>query len=330
MRFTDIALCSRELLTFRPAIFTPRFRCSLVTMNDYHADGSSLGPILDFIREARFARGFVCPRCNSRRVQRWGHFSGRQRYRCRGCRRTFSDLTGTPAAYIKKLGLWDGYGLCLAGSYSVRESARLLRIDPTTAFRWRHRRLTPLQDKTAEQLHSWIELETTRFAYSEKGSRNLRRPARRRGKGFGEPPFHAVVVLAACDRAGHAIASKCGSRLTGVHLRQTLAGNVAKRSIVCAASGPFSPAATFARHLGGAYYNTHPRARTPGAIQLLVHTRNAAAFCERLKAWIARFRGVATRYLDNYLAWHVVLDRTHRQSIGAETLRWPLAGKRGR
>jgi transposase-like protein len=299
-------------------------------MNDDHADGSSPGRMLDFIREARFARGFVCPRCNSRRVQRWGHFSGRQRYRCKGCRRTFSDLTGTPAAYIKKLGLWDQYSLCLTASYSVRKSARLLRIDPTTAFRWRHRRLRPLQYKTPEQLHSWIELDTTRFAYSEKGNRKLRRPPRRRGTAFGELPFQPVVVLAACDRAGHAIASKCGSRLTGVHLRQTLAGNVAKGSIVCAASGPFSPAATFARHLRGAYYNTQPRACTAGAIQLLTHTRNAAEFCERLKAWIARFRGVATKYLDNYLAWHVVLDRTHRQTIGAETLRWPLAVKRGK
>jgi transposase-like protein len=299
-------------------------------MNDYHADASSLGRILDFIREARFARGFVCPRCNSRRVQRWGHFAGRQRYRCKGCRRTFSDLTGTPAAYIKKLGLWDQYGLCLTASYSVRESARLLRIDPTTAFRWRHRRLRSLTYKAPEQLHSWIELDTTRFAYSEKGSRKLRRPARHRATAFGEPQFQPVVVLAACDRAGHAIASKCRNRLTGIHLRQTLAGNVAKRAIVCATTGPLSPAATLARQLRGAYYSTHPRARPAGAIQLLIHTRTAAKFCERLQAWIARFRGVATRYLDNYLVWHVVLDRAHRQSIGAETLRWPLPVERGK
>jgi hypothetical protein len=64
-----------------------------------------LALLLERVRSARFSRGPACPRCRGRWIQRWGQFAGRQRYRCRGCRRTFSDLTGTPAAYVKKLGL---------------------------------------------------------------------------------------------------------------------------------------------------------------------------------------------------------------------------------
>jgi hypothetical protein len=38
-----------------------------------------------------------------------------------------------------------------------------------------------------------------------------------------------------------------------------------------------------------------------------------------------RFRGVATRYLPNYLAWHCCLDRDWRESLLALLMRWPLA-----
>jgi hypothetical protein len=44
----------------------------------------------------------------------------------------------------------------------------------------------------------------------------------------------------------------------------------------------------------------------------------------RLKQWLARFRGVATRYLANYLIWHTCVDRAYRHGVGAVMLRWPI------
>jgi hypothetical protein len=41
----------------------------------------------------------------------------------------------------------------------------------------------------------------------------------------------------------------------------------------------------------------------------LFHIQNVNAFHSRLKKWIRRFNGVSTKYLDNYLAWHLFLDR---------------------
>ena len=39
------------------------------------------------------------------------------------------------------------------------------------------------------------------------------------------------------------------------------------------------------------------------------------AYGARLKDWMQRFHGVATRYLSNYLLWHRVVDRRWRQSL---------------
>jgi len=52
------------------------------------------------------------------------------------------------------------------------------------------------------------------------------------------------------------------------------------------------------------------------------HIQNANARHSRLKAWIAGFRGVATRYLPNYLAWHHVVDQRQQPLVDhAEWLR---------
>jgi hypothetical protein len=39
------------------------------------------------------------------------------------------------------------------------------------------------------------------------------------------------------------------------------------------------------------------------------HIQNVNAYDSRLKQWMQRFQGVATRYLDNYLGWRRLLER---------------------
>jgi len=39
------------------------------------------------------------------------------------------------------------------------------------------------------------------------------------------------------------------------------------------------------------------------------HIQNVNAYHSRLKTWVRKFNGVATRYLENYLAWFRILDK---------------------
>jgi hypothetical protein len=41
------------------------------------------------------------------------------------------------------------------------------------------------------------------------------------------------------------------------------------------------------------------------------HVQNVNAYDSRLKEWMRRFHGVATRYLGNYLGWRRLIER-HR------------------
>ena len=67
---------------------------------------------------------------------------------------------------------------------------------------------------------------------------------------------------------------------------------------------------SFASRHGIAHEAIHSRAGErlrqagPGAI----HIQNVNAYHARLKGWLMRFRGVASRYLSNYLGWRWALD----------------------
>ena len=47
------------------------------------------------------------------------------------------------------------------------------------------------------------------------------------------------------------------------------------------------------------------------------HVQNVNAYHSRLKTWVRKFNGVATRYLENYLGWFRTLDRESPNSLKA-------------
>lgn len=246
-------------------------------------------------RRLRFGERPSCPRCGADRVHRWGSFSGRKRYRCVACRRTFSDFTGTPLAYIKKLPAWSPYCLCMREGLSIRAVAHLVGISPATAFRWRHR-ILPAQDLgDAHVMGRIVTIGETWFQQSEKGSRTMDRPARRR-RIWHRSDATPVWVLVARDDAARVATAAVGLRRPDPD------------DIIAAVGHRLSPEAELLSRYG--WYGAPARA----ADRLEVPHRDAGltapevvavkSYAVRLRRWMRRFRGVATRYLASYLAWH--------------------------
>lgn len=287
-------------------------------------DSTPLHSLIAGIRDARFSRGVRCPRCGHSRVHRWGSFSCRQRYRCLGCSRTFSDLTATPAAYTKKLDRWPTYGQCIHAAVPVRAAAAFVGIHPSTAFRWRHAILDSMRAQDTETVGGWTELATMWFAYSEKGRRNVSRNGGVRSPADSARPTVHVVV--ACDRSARvtsAITAVSGARMfDGGELLPAFVDRVETGVTIAARQRPVGPASRLARAVDGTFHATGARIRTVDT--LLVHVSNALAYRKRFRDWHKRFRGVATRYLSNYLVWHRLLDRTYRCDLSISALRWPI------
>lgn len=81
----------------------------------------------EMLRRVRWPEGIACPFCGARRVTTHSKSAKapRRRYLCLGCRRTFSDLSGTPLARTNlPLGSWF---FCLRLMGQGRSTADLAR-----------------------------------------------------------------------------------------------------------------------------------------------------------------------------------------------------------
>ena len=215
-----------------------------------------------------------CPHCAREGAVSRGMARGLRRYQCKGCGRTFNALSGTPLSGLHHKERWLSFGASLAKGETVKASAARCDVAVSTAFRWRHRFLAAARSDS-EVLKGIVEADETCVLESRKGARGLGRKARRRGgkakkRGLSR---EQVPVLMAADRSGTTVSA------------------VLPR-VDAAALGVSHEALN--RSMGQ---------RVRGDL----HVQTVNSRHSRLKDFLRPRRGIATRYLDNYLSWfHLV------------------------
>ena len=66
--------------------------------------------IRDNVKESRFSKGYECPKCQYKDVNKNGKSNGRQRYICKRCRTSFDEFTMSPFSNTKlSLDKWLKY-----------------------------------------------------------------------------------------------------------------------------------------------------------------------------------------------------------------------------
>ena len=259
------------------------------------------------IIEARFGEGPFCPYCKSRDIQPWGRTRELKRWRCReaACRHTFTALTGTPLAGLHKRHMWLAYADALVRQETVRRAGEICEIDTTTSFRWRHRFLQAPCAAKPMMLRDIVEADETFFLESFKGAPELPRKARKRG-GKAEKrglSVEQIPVLIVRDRHGSTTDSRLPD-LSDKSVADVLGPIVKKESVlVTDAAERFRRFADKADILHVSL-NASAGERTWG----VYHIQNVNAYASRLKGWMLPFRGVATKYLPNYLGWRRMVD----------------------
>lgn len=273
--------------------------------------------------ESRVSEKPVCPHCKHEKVSRWGFANGLQRYRCGACQATFNALTDTPLAGLRYKAKWVEYGVQLAEGTSIRKSAAAVGVHPNTAFRWRHRFLKLPNSQQAMSLAGIAEVDETYFLESQKGRRQgLKRAPRKRGgkaskRGTSE---EQTAVLICRDRAGNTadfMLETADKEHIGAVLKPLLATDV----ILCT-DGAKSLAAV-AKEMGITHRPVN-LAAGQRVVAGVYHVQNVNAYDSRLKEWMRRFHGVATRYLGNYLGWRRLIERHDRNISSADFLRAAL------
>ena len=101
----------------------------------------------ELLRRTRWPDGVTCPYCGARHATTHSKAEAtpRRRYLCLGCRRTFSDLTGTPLARTNvPLGTWVACLDQLGEPSTVAELADRLGVKWETAMRMQRRLVVAL------------------------------------------------------------------------------------------------------------------------------------------------------------------------------------------
>ncbi|MDP3709450.1 MAG: IS1595 family transposase [Polaromonas sp.] len=251
----------------------------------------------------------ACPHCQAPATQLapWGWSRGLRRYRCRACGRTCNTLTGTALAHLRKADCWHAYAQALIDGLTLRQAAQHCGVNKNTAFLWRHRFLLAVAGHRDTRESGIVEADETFFLESFKGQRRLPRPARKRGgvgatRGTGKDQIPVMVVR---DREGHTADFQL-DKLDAAHVRDALLPLIDRESVLCTDGAAVY--AAFAGASGITHYVVHAR---PGqrVREGAFHIQNVNAYHSRLKGWMARFHGVATKYLVNYLGWRRMLER---------------------
>ena len=254
--------------------------------------------------EASVGEDRPCPHCGTPGAISRGKARGLRRYQCKGCKKTFNAATGTPLAGLHRKDKWLAFGTCLADGLTVRGSAEHCGFAVTTAFRWRHRFLTA-ESQQPRKLTGIVEADETYVLKSRKGQRKLGRKARRRGgkaskRGLSD---EQVPVLVAADRSGTTVSAVLPA-VNADSLREVIEP-VVDEDIVLVSDGhrayPPCAAAIGVRH---EVLNLSSGERVRDAFHIqTVNNRHS-----QLKDFLRRYRGVATKYLDNYLRWFQRLE----------------------
>ena len=151
----------------------------------------SAEPCQAYIHTLRWKdRSLECPRCQSHDVGPWGAYHyrpGLHRYLCKGCRRTFNDLTHTLLAQTKRsLAHWIVATLLLCLSCSSRRIARELGVHIQTSYRWCWwLRNTALSYEMERQLAGTVEADELYHTAGRKGQAKQggEKPLGRRARG---------------------------------------------------------------------------------------------------------------------------------------------------
>lgn len=306
---------------------------------------------LEELRATRFPVRLACPYCGEQHIRLHGQYRRkghppRQRFRCLNphtfcdleshrtrsvCGKTFTDITLSPLNGTHYPYKWDRFLALMAQGYlSLSETGKRLGVSKSTAWYWRQRILDGMKERPLERLQGEVEADETFLHHSLKGQRGKRalgvtfedlfgRRPRKGGRAAGKRgiSIEQVCVFTALDQQGHIVARYAGN------------GGISKEAVNAFLSPSAALIDTLCTDAARCYHVFALQHRlahvilTGGRRSSGVHTiQHINAFHSHLKIWMGLFRGLSTRWLDNYLVWFCSVYK--QPSFDARLRAWGL------
>ncbi len=246
----------------------------------------------------------TCPRCGSIKYVKNGSSKGVKRYKCKSCKRSFTAFTGTWLAHIHKKDLLVPYLKLMKLDLSLDKIKKQLKINKKTALDWRHKISASVSEIENDVFTGITESDETFFLHSNKGSKNLDRKSRKRGKSVkkrGISDNQVAVIVSADRKKTMNVNVACLGRITKSNIEYAIGNMVGKQTILCS-DGHVS-------YKGFAIDNSIEHHVLRADLKQYVknkkyHIQHINSMHSRMKNWIdKKLLGVATKNLQGYMNW---------------------------
>jgi len=263
---------------------------------------------LDYQRIKILTTAPICPRCKCEHVIKAGFRNGRQIYKCKYCKYQFRETAKSFVYYSHKYYLFMDYLKCMLEGKSLRACAKEVGISLPTSFRWRHKILSAIQGlERGISFSGIIEADELLMEYSEKGRRFKSLEEKEQAMKTVHPN---VAVLVMTDREGNLLFKHTGEiRVQNEQIKEELKRRTSENNLIC-----IKPNEEFKKAVSEATTKkVLVRKQTKGLV--VYSTQVAEKKIKGLHIWMSKFRGVATKYLQNYLMWFVVMNKYLKDEI---------------
>ncbi len=227
--------------------------------------------------------GLSCPRCDSTVFHRHGRHLGIQRFRCQDCGRTFKETVNTPLHWIHDKKKMQEYVITMYEHKSLRTAAEEIGICEVTSFNWRHKILSSFNNLATLPSGAPSGICEIILPHSFKGKRDV--PDKKK------PETRSILIADA----------------RGIPCLQLLHEKTKTAEVSKLVDENLHPSAEIANEKT----NLLTRAEKKTARSKICHRASrrsimaqAKAAVKDLESWMARFNGVATRYLQQYWNWY--------------------------
>ncbi len=266
---------------------------------------------LDYQRIKILSTAPICPRCRCEYVTKAGVHNGRQVYKCKNCKYQFRETAKSLVYYSHKYYLLMDYIKCMLEGKSLRACAREVGISLPTSFKWRHKILAAIQGLEGGINFTGItETDELLMEYSEKGRKFKTLEEKEQAMKTVHPN---VAVLVMTDREGNLLFKHTGEhKVQNSQIKEELKRRVSENNLIC-----FKPNEEFEQAVK----------ESPSKKVLVMHkTKGLSIYSVNVAekkitnflVWMMRFRGVATKYLQNYLMWFVIMNKYLKNKVESD------------
>lgn len=225
----------------------------------------------------------TCPHCKSTSIIRNGHKNSKQQYKCKDCRKNFYETTGKPTHWLHLTDKIPLYIESLKKGMTIRKAAIYAGISKDTSFSWRHKFISSIKNTPLLAESNNVKAITLiNTPYSNKGRKKAPEKIRKDSK--------TLIIL-----ENNQISIE---KLENKSLQNQIIKNIERINVI----NPLKIKGLTTTIKKIDKNQILHQYKLKNQLKLTISNE-----IEQLSRWMSRFRGVATKYLQQYWNWYAGL-----------------------